>query len=56
MAGSTNTGDHGLKRRPPIDPVAVQAALNAALPDGLSVIAVQDHGTKITVKIKEEFR
>ena len=44
------------KTPPPIDPVAVQAALNAALPDGLSVIAVQDHGTKITVKIKEEFR
>ena len=43
------------KTPPPIDPVAVQAALNAALPDGLSVIAVQDHGTKITVKIKEEF-
>ena len=55
MAGSTNTGGHGLKRRPPIDPAAVQAALNAALPDGLSVIAVQVHGTKITVKIKEEF-
>ena len=43
------------KTPPPIDPAAVQAALNAALPDGLSVIAVQDHGTKITVKIKEEF-
>ena len=23
-------------------------------PDGLSVTAVQDHGTKVTVKIKEE--
>lgn len=43
------------KTPPLIDPAAVQAALNAALPDGLSVIAVQDHGTKITVKIKEEF-
>ena len=42
------------KTPPPIDPAAVQAALNAALPDGLSVIAVQNHGTKITVKIKEE--
>ena len=42
------------KTPPPIDPAAVQAALNAALLDGLSVIAVQDHGTKITVKIKEE--
>ena len=43
------------KTPPPIDPAAVQAALNAALPDGLSVIAVQDHGTKISIKIKEEF-
>lgn len=43
------------KTPPPIDPAAVQAALNAALPDGLSVIAVQDHHTKIIVKIKEEF-
>lgn len=43
------------KTPPPIDPAAVQAVLNDALPDGLSVIAVQDHGTKITVKIKEEF-
>lgn len=42
------------KTPPPIDPAAVQAALNAALPDGLSVIAVQDHHTKIIVKIKEE--
>lgn len=42
------------KTPPHIDPVAVQAALNAVLLDGLSVTAVQDHGTKITVKIKEE--
>lgn len=43
------------KTPPPVDPAAVQAAIATALPDGLSVIAVQDHGTKITVKIKEEF-
>ena len=53
MVGSTNDRGHGLNAAP-IDPAAVQAALNAALPDGLSVIAVQDHHTKIIVKIKEE--
>lgn len=42
------------KTLPHIDTVAVQAALNAVLPDGLSVTAVHDHGTKVTVKIKEE--
>ena len=42
-------------RTPPrIDPAAVQAALNTVLSDGLTVIAVQNYGTKITVKIKEE--
>ena len=43
------------KTPPPIDPAAVQAAFNAALPDGLSVVAVQDRNSKIIIKIKEEF-
>ena len=42
------------KTPPPIDPAAVQAALNAALPDGLSVIAVQDHGRQVAIQLKGE--
>lgn len=42
------------KTPPHIDPVAVQAALNAALPDGLVVIAVQDYGKKLQITIKEK--
>lgn len=41
------------KTLPHIDTVAVQAALNAVLPDGLSVTAVQDHGQKLQITIKE---
>lgn len=41
-------------RTPPrIDAAAVQAALNTALPDGLTVIAVQDHENKFRITIKE---
>ena len=40
------------KTPPPIDPAAVQAALNDALPDGLSVIAVRDRGKFIEVFIR----
>lgn len=42
------------KTPPHIDPVAVQAALNAVLPDGLVVIAVQDYGKKTQITIKEK--
>ena len=41
-----------LKTPPHIDPVAVQAALNAVLPDGLTVIAVQDHGKHIILTVQ----
>ena len=40
------------KTPPHIDPVAVQAALNAVLPDGLTVIAVQDHGKHIILTVQ----
>ncbi len=40
------------KTPPPIDPAAVQAALNAALPDGLSVIAVQDYGKYLKIIVQ----
>ena len=42
------------KTLPHIDTVAVQAALNATLPDGLVVIAVQDYGKKLQITIKEK--
>lgn len=40
------------KTPPHIDPVAVQASLNAVLPDGLTVIAVQDHGKHIILIVQ----
>ena len=40
------------KKLPLIRPAAVQAALNDALPDGLSVIAVRDRGKFIEVFIR----
>ena len=40
------------KKLPLIRPAAVQAALNDALPDGLSVIAVRDCGKFIEVFIR----
>lgn len=42
------------KALPRINAAAVQAALSSALPGGFTVIAVHDHGTKISVKVKEE--
>lgn len=42
------------KALPRINAAAVQAALNAVLPDGLVVIAVQDHGKKFQITIKEK--
>ena len=40
------------KTPPHIDTVAVQAAFNAVLPDGLTVIAVQDHGKHIILTVQ----
>lgn len=37
---------------PLVDTAAVQAALNAVLPDGLTVIAVQDHGKHIILTVQ----
>ena len=43
------------KTLPYIDTTAVQAALNSALPDGFTVVAVQDNRKYLKIKILGEF-
>ena len=42
------------KSPPTIDPAAMMEAFNSALPDGLSVIAVEDRGRQVAIQLKEE--
>ena len=47
---------HRGPRKPPryVNPAAIQAALNAALPDGCTVTAVENHKTYIRIFIRGE--
>lgn len=40
------------KKPYPVDPAAVRAALNAILPDGVAIRAVEDHGTHIILTLE----
>ena len=41
------------KKPSPVNPAAVRVALNAILPDGVTVTAVEDHGTHIILTLEE---
>ena len=41
------------KKPYPVDPAAVRAALNAFLPDGVPIRAVEDHDTHIMLILEE---